>query len=440
MDTLPLLVLVIAVLAAATAVAVRLYREERTRRKEREAELERFKPIEDLEAHARGIAARAHAQFEAAAASKKEMVEARAELQTLRAKIHELDRELDMFDFGMYRPRYELGDSSKYKARLDDVRERQKELIKNDGAAVCHTTWVIEGSKARGRKATKKTLKLMLRAFNGECDATIARLTFANVTSSENRIKRAFETLNKLASERDSHITNKYLQLKLEELHLAFEYEERKREEKEEQRRIKEQMREEAREAREREKAIQEAEREEQAFEAALSQARQELAHARQEERAAMEARIAELSDQLAAVQRRKSQAELTRSGHVYVISNVGSFGEHVLKLGMTRRLEPMDRVRELGDASVPFGFDVHAMIYTEDAPTLEKELHRHFDQRRVNKVNLRREFFRVSLHEVQAAVASLHGEVEFVTTIAAEEYRKSVAMERQQETREAAE
>ena len=136
-----------------------------------------------------------------------------------------------------------------------------------------------------------------------------------------------------------------------------------------------------------------------------------------------------ELADAIDRKAKSIARAQLTRSGHVYVLSNVGSFGEGVYKIGMTRRFEPLERVYELGDSSVPFRFDVHAMIYTEDAPQLENMLHKEFDNRRVNMINLRREYFRVTLEEIQAAVAKYHKPVTFVTTHAAEEYRRSVAI-----------
>ena len=122
------------------------------------------------------------------------------------------------------------------------------------------------------------------------------------------------------------------------------------------------------------------------------------------------------------------SRAELTRSGHVYVVSNIGSFGENVYKIGLTRRLEPEDRIRELGDASVPFPFDIHAMVFSEDAPGLEQTLHREFDDRRVNLVNTRKEFFAVSLPEIESA-AQEHGTVEFTLAADAEQYRKTLAL-----------
>lgn len=123
------------------------------------------------------------------------------------------------------------------------------------------------------------------------------------------------------------------------------------------------------------------------------------------------------------------AQAQMTRSGHVYIISNVGSFGEHVYKIGMTRRLDPMDRVRELGDASVPFSFDVHAIIYSQDAPTLENKLHKLFEGRRVNLINNRKEFFRVTINEIAQAVKENHGEIDITLAAEARDYRKTLAM-----------
>lgn len=121
-----------------------------------------------------------------------------------------------------------------------------------------------------------------------------------------------------------------------------------------------------------------------------------------------------------------------TRAGYVYIISNIGSFGENVFKIGMTRRLEPLDRVKELGDASVPFTFDVHGMIFSEDAPALENALHKAFTERRLNRVNERKEFFRVDLKEIENVVKKNHNKtVEFTKLAEAEEYRKSVQIEK---------
>jgi hypothetical protein len=121
--------------------------------------------------------------------------------------------------------------------------------------------------------------------------------------------------------------------------------------------------------------------------------------------------------------------AQKTKKGNIYIISNIGSFGENIYKIGMTRRLEPMDRVRELGDASVPFEFDVHAIIPTEDAPSLEYQLHEEFDELRVNKVNFRKEFFNLPLEKVREVLAKRGVECSFTMTAEAHEYRESIAL-----------
>ena len=124
--------------------------------------------------------------------------------------------------------------------------------------------------------------------------------------------------------------------------------------------------------------------------------------------------------------ERAKSMAQLTKQGHVYVISNIGSFGENVFKIGMTRRLEPMERVKELSGAAVPFDFDVHAMISCDDAPALEKTLHDHLESYRINRVNLRKEFFRIELSRIIDEVERHHGQVEYIADPVALQYLQS--------------
>ncbi|HYO74477.1 MAG TPA: DUF4041 domain-containing protein, partial [Archangium sp.] len=305
-------------------------------------------------------------------------------------------------------------------------------MLKDKKAAFCTTEWQVNGSKAEGRKQTERTLKLMLRAFNGESDACVTKVTYKNVKAMEARIQKAAEAITHLAEVQQCFIDKKYIGLKLDELHLAFEYQEKLQEEREEQRRIREQMREEEAAQRELERAKLEAEREARRDEDALNKARADLEKAEGSKQQKLLERIAELERKVAEDQERQraiSQAQLTRTGHVYVISNIGSFGEDVFKVGMTRRLVPQDRVDELGDASVPFDFDVHAIIRTQDAPALEAALHRSFADRRVNRINERKEFFRVSLDEIAEAVRKHHGDFELTRVAEAAEYRKTVAL-----------
>jgi multidrug efflux pump subunit AcrA (membrane-fusion protein) len=208
-----------------------------------------------------------------------------------------------------------------------------------------------------------------------------------------------------------------------------------KRIDQEEQRQIKAQMREEAKVQREAEKIRRQAEKEERMVRKAMAQAEKRLAAAADQERLALEEEIAKLKDQLleaeAKGERAISMAQQTKQGHIYIISNPGSFGEEVIKIGMTRRLEPMDRVKELGDASVPFMFDVHAIIHSDDAPSLENELHQCFHNTRVNKVNIRKEFFRAPLTKIKGRVTELGYEAHWTMKAEALEYRESLQIEK---------
>jgi hypothetical protein len=354
-------------------------------------------------------------------------------IDRLRAEFNALDEEANLQSFGFYKPRYAFADSLSYQRKLDDIRERQKRMIKNKSAAICLVEWAVNGSKTEGRKQINQTLKLMLRAFNGECDAAVAKVRYNNVQVMETRIRKAYDAINGMAEVQTCHIAGDYLNLKLEELFLAHEYQEKLQEEKEEQRRIREQIREEEAALRELEKARLDAEKEEKRYAEALRKATEEAQRAVGEKQQKLTWQVEELQRRLAEAKTNKeraiAQAQLTRSGHVYVISNVGSFGEQVYKIGMTRRLDPMDRVKELGDASVPFPFDVHAIIYSEDAPALENKLHKLFHARRINLINERKEFFRVTIDEIAQAVRENHGQIDITLAAEAAEYRKTMAM-----------
>ncbi len=210
------------------------------------------------------------------------------------------------------------------------------------------------------------------------------------------------------------------------DLKTRFEQRVRAEFQRQEQARIRAQIREEEKLARERDKQIQEAKREQAAIEAALKKA---IKEATEEHSATVEHLRARLKEAEEKTQRAKSQAQMTKAGHVYVLSNIGSFGEGIYKIGMTRRLEPLDRVKELGDASVPFTFDVHMMISCDDAPSLENALHRELHKRRVNRVNFRKEFFRVDLESIHKMVEAHHGEVEYVADAEALQYRECLEM-----------
>ncbi|MCY6488992.1 DUF4041 domain-containing protein [Leptolyngbya sp. GGD] len=377
--------------------------------------------------------------------SKAEEYELSTRVAVLRTKLRELEEQDFVEEFGFYDSKYDFQEAIEYKQRLDVIRAQQKQMIKDKTAAICSTEWSVSGSLKEGKKMTDNFLRLVLRAFNGESEAAVMKVKYNNVQTMEKRIRKAFDELNKLSQTTYCKITPQYFDLKLQELWLTHEYQEKKYQEQEEQRAIREQMREEERALRELEKAKQEAEREEKRYQEALEKARKDVENATGKAQEKLLAQIEELQQRLieaeAIRQRAMSQAQMTKSGYVYIISNIGSFGDHVYKIGMTRRLDPLDRVKELGDASVPFPFDVHAMINCANAPELESRLHKRFDARRMNKANGRKEFFRVSIEEIVKAVGEIDtelrtckSEIKFTKVAEATEYRKTLAQEREQQ------
>lgn len=316
---------------------------------------------------------------------------------------------------------------------LKSARKRVRAMVKGGHAGECNYA-----------EANRRTyaIHFAVDAFNGKVDTALSKVKHDNYGKIKQEVIDAFALVNHNGSPfRNARVTQEYLDARLSELKWAVAAFELRNIEKEEQAAIKAQIREEERAIREMEKARKEAEKEERILQKALEKARLELAQASEEQKANYENQLIELEGKLKEAeekgQRALSMAQQTRRGHVYVISNVGSFGEDVFKIGMTRRLDPMDRVKELGDASVPFSFDVHAMIYSEDAPNLEKLLHSKFNIQSVNKVNPRKEFFKLSIAEIKQAVEKSDTDTEKVHwTLKAEaaEYRESLAIEKEQE------
>lgn len=365
------------------------------------------------------------------------------------ALVHQIglyNDEVELLELGFYEPHFDFETSQEFKNKIRECKEEQKELLRTKdltGAIYCTTEWMVGDSKVEGRKMTNRGIRLTSRAFNNECEAAIANCTWKNVVKMEARIEKAFDDINKLNESNQIIISNDYLKLKLQEIRLTHEYKEKKQQEREEQAEIKAQMREDAKVEAEIKKAEQDAIKEEARYLKALEVAKKQLESASEEVKAKLTEQIAQLQSDLEIAEqkhrRAQSMAEQTKQGHVYIISNIGSFGEDVYKIGMTRRLEPMDRVKELGDASVPFNFDVHAMLYTKDAPSLEKELHRLFDNKRLNMVNRRKEFFNVGLTEIKQAVEEFwNGEVEFIETAVAQDYHETKAMLKKFQMKEA--
>jgi len=310
---------------------------------------------------------------------------------------------------------------------LKAARERTKAMIRNNTAATCE---YVEMS----RRDT--AINFVIDAFNGKVDSILSRVKHDNIGTLEQEIRDAFAVVNYNGKAfREARITEEYLNARLNELKWATIAQELKLQEREEQRRIKDQIREEEKARREYEQAIRNAAKEEEMLRKAMEKAQQQIEQATSEQKVQYEQQLQELSEKLKQAEERNqraiSMAQQTKRGHVYIISNVGSFGEDVYKIGLTRRLEPLDRVKELGDSSVPFEFDVHAMIFSEDAPTLECQLHRHFITMQLNKVNHRKEFFRVDVKHIREEVEKLGITAKWTMTAEAKEYRENLSVER---------
>jgi len=360
---------------------------------------------------------------------KKEIKSKNEDLYNILSKIDIYGRIDEFVDNGHYEtPQYLFETSERFAEEIKRIREFQKDLIKNKNAITYPETVVVSENKSHNKKILDGQVRLMLNAFNMECDSLIGKVKPSTFSRTLERIEKLANNLEKSAATLRCGFNLEYIKSKYEECKIQYQYTLKKQEEQEEQRLIREQIREEQKAIKEYERAVAKAEKEERMYREMLAKAKEELSKVSDDERIVAEQRIKDLEQQLAEAEvkeeRAKSMAEQTRKGHVYVISNIGSFGENVYKIGLTRRLEPMDRVKELGDASVPFSFDVHAMIYVDDAPALESALHREFTKVRVNAVNLRKEFFCTDLQSIKAAVEKISGsEADFKMTAAAEDY-----------------
>jgi len=346
--------------------------------------------------------------------------EKRATLKKLEQQIAIYDEKLSFAELGVYEPHFEFHDADEYKQEIRSIRDRQKAMVTAKTSALCPTDWQVDGSRAKGQTMINRQTRLTMRAFNNECEAAITNTRWNNVNAMEKRIVNAASQIDKANESMKLRISEQYVSLKLDELHATHEYRERLKVEKEERAEL-------ARAEREEKKLLAEAaaaEREEERYQKLLDQARSEVG--------VDQDRIAELEIALAEAhvtsERARAMAEMTKSGYVYIISNIGSFGEDVVKIGLTRRLEPDDRVKELGDASVPFGFDTHAMIYSDEAPSLESALHKEFSDRRVNASNMRKEFFRVGLEEVKEAVKRVAPSASFFSDREAQEWHETLS------------
>lgn len=358
------------------------------------------------------------------------------QLKQKQSEVIVLEEELLLESFALYKPKFKFLTSDEYKNQLEKIRNEQKFLIKTGEAVSANENWTVNGSKAEGRKMVNDMKKLMVRSFNNECDYCVDNVKFNNMEVNEKRIEKSFETLNKLGRIMSAHISSEYKKLKYDELYLAFEYQKKKQEEKEEQRKAREELREQQKLEQEIKQARERILKERKHFLQALKELEKKLKEADDEKaREEIENKLNEVKASLSELEKEEKvidyREQNAKAGYVYIISNVGAFGPDVYKIGMTRRLEPMDRVDELGDASVPFAFDCHAMIFSDNAPALENKLHEHFYKNRINKLNNRKEFFKADINEIEKVVKENYDKVvDIIKEAPAEQYRESLLVE----------
>ncbi|WP_372988281.1 DUF4041 domain-containing protein [Marinobacter sp.] len=333
---------------------------------------------------------------------------------------------------GLPPPNFKVDDDEDLKAAINQIRDKQYRLIENNEATTSLTEWSWFGSKSDGKILIKTYNKLMIGAFNAEVDLARSKMRHGSYDTAINKLEKSVKALEKLAETVNVLISPRYLQAKEEELQIWHSDLVRRQEAKEQRKRERALLRQQNQELGRGSDDDDEEElgNELDACEKDLAKAREMALQIAGDDLAEMELKIAEIEEERRRLeekfQRSISQAQITRAGYLYVISNVGSFGEDICKIGMTRRLEPMDRVVELGDASVPYRFDVHTLAFVQDAPKLEKQIHTVLTEKRVNRENHRKEFFYVTPAEAKGVMEEMGIKSSWYFEREAREYRES--------------
>lgn len=339
--------------------------------------------------------------------------------------------------YGFYVPKYDFATSLGYKEKLKAIRDEQKAQVRSKSAVNYSDNWTVDGSKAKGRKMTNDNIRQIVRSFNNECEAAINKVKYNNLAMAEKRIDKSFEQLNKMNESNKVSISYNYFNLKKSELYLAYEYERKREDEKEE-----------LREQRQREKEEKALQKEIQSqkkiidkdikhYQNMIDELKQKLEKITDEDaKKDLENQIIEFYSKVSEKEAEKEELDYrtahASAGYVYIISNIGAFGSDVFKIGVTRRLEPLERIGELSSASVPFKFDVHALIFSYEAYQLESELHEYFSNYRINKVNNRKEFFKIPIDMIEQKLRDYKDlTIDFTANPDAEEYRESLSIEK---------
>ncbi|TYV25766.1 DUF4041 domain-containing protein [Listeria monocytogenes] len=362
-----------------------------------------------------------------------ELLEMQIKKEELQKELVELPEQIELETFGFYKPKYDFATSLGYKEKLEQIRLEQKQLVTIKEAITVQKSWTVDGSAAKGRTFTNRLVKALVRAFNNECEAAINKVKYSNFLQIQKRINKSYEQLNKLNETNSIEISPVFLNLKLDELSLAFEYEQKKQDEKEQLREQREREREEKalqKEINDKKKII---DKDITHYKNMLDELQQKL-DSKDADQIDLELKITELQKKINEKETEKEELDYreahAQAGYVYIISNIGSFGEDIVKIGVTRRLNPLERISELSSASVPFKYDIHALVFSYEAYKLEAELHQKFSSYRINKVNNRKEFFKISISDLEEELSKYESlTIDFEKIPEAQEYRESLAL-----------
>ena len=365
----------------------------------------------------------------------KEIAKKKSELEVLKNEISIANDDLGMQEYGFFTRQYKFSDSLQYKKLLDDYREQEKLLVKTGLAGVITAPLTFNNSIKKGQAIQKQLIKAAIRGFNGEADALLVKVTPSNLENKKRALSRSYDQLNKMYSRNFIKITSEYFELKLKELEVSVEYDLKKQEEKELLRDQREKEKEDKKLQAEIAKRRKEIEKDRTHFYKMIKNVEEMMLGANEREIIELKKQLFEYQQKLLELDSIEEDIDYREghasAGYVYVISNIGSFGSDIYKIGVTRRLDPLERIRELSSASVPFQFDVHALVFSEQAFSLEAELHNELSHYRVNKVNNRKEYFKVQFSKIKE-VLDRHKELTIELNEKAEafEYRQGLELQ----------
>jgi Domain of unknown function (DUF4041) len=423
---LGLLVLVVGLIAALTQA---LIAESRLRQK-----LRRYDTLDDKETYQQQLKSNIH-QLE----SQQESLN--TQIQNLQQQFKEFDAKVYLQSIDYYEPKYEFTTSEDYLLRLRDIKLQQEKMQENNQAYICDTSWAVGDNKRKGEKMINDLLKLVKSSFETQCKYAIKEVKYSNVDSLKKKINNTHKKFNNYLKTIECKISEEYLQLKLIELDLQYEFVDKKQQEREREQEIKKQVNEREAIDKARQRAEQ-AEERERSHQQELDKVRQEIEQAEDEKRKQLELKILELEKQVYEDKIDKenalSESRRLKSGYIYVISNIGSLGRDVYRICMTSRGQDNVYIKEMNPV-VPFQFDVHFKIFSEDAVDTLQRLHQRFGNKRVNLVNSRRDFFKLSIDEIEQAVKEINKKTGVLRVDISEkapqayEYRQTLSKNNQQ-------